>query len=96
MLNKKSPLRAAIALMVILMCNISACSGANIVIFQVLCTYSHRIAMWPLIEDLINAGHNVTGISPFKMKSSHPKFNDYVPKVFPDLKSSMMIGTSWK
>ena len=58
-------------------------SGANILFFFGMSTYSHRVPVWPLVEKLADKGHNITFLQPFANKSPHPKVTEIVsPKEF--------------
>jgi len=43
-------------------------------------SYSHRVSSWPLVEALVQKGHQVTFIGPFPSKVPNPKVTDIVPK----------------
>lgn len=53
---------------------------ANIVIFQHVISYSHRVTTWPLAEALAEKGHQVTYITPYAPKHPNPKITEIVPK----------------
>ncbi|CAG7724753.1 unnamed protein product [Allacma fusca] len=55
-------------------------SGENILFFFGISTYSHRIPVWPLVEKLVEKGHNVTFVSPFSPKVPNPKVHEFTPK----------------
>jgi len=58
-------------------------SGANILFFFGMSTYSHGVAAWPLVEKLANRGHNITFLHPYANKTPHPKVTEIVsPKEF--------------
>jgi glucuronosyltransferase len=52
---------------------------ANILIYFV-GSYSHRIAIWPLVEELANRGHKLTFLSPFPNKKPNAKIEELTPK----------------
>jgi len=57
--------------------------GENILFYWGVSGYSHRLAVWPLLEALSARGHNVTFISPRKLKGppkSESLITDIVPK----------------
>jgi glucuronosyltransferase len=51
---------------------------ANILFFFGVGTYSHRITVWPLVEALVERGHNVTFLSSFPPKVPNPKVHEIV------------------
>jgi len=55
--------------------------GEKILFFFGLSSYSHRIAVWPLVEELANKGHQVTFLQPHENKMPHPKVKDIVTPV---------------
>ncbi|CAG7816220.1 unnamed protein product, partial [Allacma fusca] len=59
---------------------ISIASGANILFFFALSTYSHRITVWPLAEKLAEKGHKVTFVQPFKPKKPNPNITEFFPR----------------
>jgi len=59
---------------------ISSSNSANVLFFFGISTYSHRIAVWPLVEKLIELGHGVTFHQPFHPKFPHPKVREFFPK----------------
>lgn len=70
---------------VLLLCTVLThheASSANILVNQVICSYSHRLSSWPLLVDLANAGHNITVISPYVMKTPDARIKEYIPKVW--------------
>ncbi len=70
-----------IFLTVFLVLGIGKSEGANILFFHQIASYSHRVAVWPLLEELTNRGHNVTFHSIFPPKSlANPKIREFMPK----------------
>jgi len=59
--------------------------SANILFFHLESSYSHRIAIWPLVEALASRGHNVTFIQPFPPKAPNPKVHEFYPEELGDL-----------
>lgn len=57
-------------------------SSANILVYMAVGSYSHRLSMWPYIEDLAEAGHNITFLCPFVHKKPNPKVYDYEPQLW--------------
>jgi len=60
---------------------LSIVDGARILFFFGLSTYSHRILVWPLVQELTKRGHEVTyfSSSPNRNPKSDPKVGDFVP-----------------
>ena len=56
--------------------SVQTCVGVNILFFLGVSTYSHREVMWPLVEELVSKGHNITFLQTFENKSPHPKVKD--------------------
>lgn len=54
--------------------------GKNILVYMGVSSYSMRISIWPLIEGLIENGHNVSFISAQEPKVRDPRVTDFVPK----------------
>ena len=55
-------------------------SGAKILFYFGFSTYSHRIAVWPLVEALVDRGHNVTFFSSSPNKNPNPNVQEFIPK----------------
>jgi glucuronosyltransferase len=45
-----------------------------------MCSYSQKISVWPLVEDLVAKGHDVTFLSPYRHKTPNPKVREFNPK----------------
>jgi len=60
---------------------INISSGANILFFFGMSTYSHRLAVWPLVEKLAEKGHNITFLQPFPNKTPHPNVTEIVSPI---------------
>ena len=54
--------------------------GAKILIYMVLSSYSHRIAVWPYVEQLAATGHNVTFVQPYPPKNPNQNVTEFYPK----------------
>jgi len=59
--------------------------GANILFFHLFSSYSHRIAVWPLVEALAARGHKVTIHQPYDPKHPNPKVREFFPKGLQDI-----------
>jgi glucuronosyltransferase len=58
------------------------CHGENILFFFGFSTYSHRIAVWPLVQQLADRGHNVTFYQPISPKIPDPRVHELFPSAF--------------
>jgi glucuronosyltransferase len=56
--------------------------GANILFYFAISTYSHRVAVWPLVEALTARGHSVTFFSSFPPIGQNPNITEFRPKFF--------------
>ncbi len=61
---------------------VNSVNSANILFFFAVGTYSHRITVWPLVESLVERGHDVTFIQPYHPKKPNPKVKEFFPKEF--------------
>ena len=59
---------------------IGTSQSANILFYFGFSTYSHRIAVWPLVEALVDRGHNITFAQTYPPKNPHPKVTEFFPK----------------
>ncbi|CAL8144013.1 unnamed protein product [Orchesella dallaii] len=72
----------ASAVVLLLLANtVPSTEGANILFFIGFGGPSHRIAMMPLANGLVDEGHNVTILTQIKPKEKDSKINYYVPNV---------------
>ena len=56
---------------------------ANILFFDGITTYSHRVSMWPLVSSLAQRGHKITFVSAHQPKSlANPNVTEVIPKSF--------------
>jgi len=65
--------------------------SSSILFYFGVSTYSHRVFIWPLVEELTARGHNVSFLSPYPNKDPHPNPNvtDLVPPQLTHLFSSV-------
>lgn len=54
--------------------------AASILFFIHVNSYSHRVSVWPLAEELASRGHQVTFISAHQPKDPNPNITEIVPK----------------
>jgi len=64
----------------LLLLAIQGADSANILFFFQVSTYSHRIVVWPLVEALVDRGHNVTFHTIYHSKNPNPKVREFFPK----------------
>ncbi len=66
--------------------------GANILFFHQIGSYSHRVAVWPLVEELAARGHNVTFHALFPPKSlANPNVTEFCPTGLEDIWADPVI-----
>jgi glucuronosyltransferase len=71
--------------------------AANILFYWAFSGYSHRIAVWPLVEKLVEKGHNVTFFSPTPSKNPNPKVVEVSSAaVLQRMQDSDFLGTRLK
>ncbi|CAL8143995.1 unnamed protein product [Orchesella dallaii] len=79
-LSTCSTVAAATTVALILLANtVPTTEGANILIFIGFGGPSHKIAMMPYANGLVDEGHNVTFVAKEKPKEKDPKIHHYVP-----------------
>jgi glucuronosyltransferase len=72
--------------------------SANILFYWPFASYSHRISVWPLVERLVQEGHNVTFFAAQPPKSPNPKVTEisaasgYAAVKLPDFVSLRFAG----
>lgn len=73
----------------IILCSVlSTAYTANILFYFGLATYSHRVAVWPLVERLAADGHDVTFLSGYLPKKPNKNITEFSPKALIDFMSS--------
>jgi len=77
--------RMLISLVFLSCLQLSFCEGANILFFHLFSSYSHRIAVWPLVEALAAKGHNVTFLQSYPPKQPNPKVTEFYPESLGDI-----------
>src|SRR5689334_20755883 len=57
-------------------------TSSNILFFWAVSGYSHRVAIWPLVEKLADKGHKITFLSQYEPKTPkpHPNISEMVPE----------------
>lgn len=65
---------------IIAITNVSEVKCANILFYFGSSIYSHRVAVWPLVEKLAESGHKITFLSPFLPETSTPNVIEFRPK----------------
>ena len=65
----------------------SCVNGASILFYFGLATYSHRVAVWPLVERLAADGHDVTFLSGYLPKKPNKNVTEFSPTALRDFMS---------
>ncbi|CAG7786636.1 unnamed protein product, partial [Allacma fusca] len=55
-------------------------NGANILFFMGLASHSHRVALQPLAEKLVETGHKVSFLTYMKSEKPHPNITEFFPE----------------
>ena len=74
--------------MIVVFALFSYVNGASILFYFGLATYSHRVAVWPLVERLAADGHDVTFLSGYLPKKPNKNVTEFSPKALVDFMSS--------
>jgi len=69
--------------------------GEKILFYFGFSSYSHRVAVWPLVAELAAKGHEVTFFSPFPNKNPDPKVREFTAskKLVDELGEFDMVGS---
>jgi len=91
-MSKLSNIKILFLLITISFVIFHSAQSANILFFCGLASYSHRVAMWPLVEALAEKGHNVTFFFGQVPKNTHPKVIEFSPNDMVNFNERLGLG----